>query len=256
MKKTLLVLLLCLAITGVVSATPLTDYSAGKIQIDFGLGWAIDGTSGTGSGFGGAIINDGFGGSSSGLAGNLGVTVGLSSNFALRLKNNSFCGSTYSYSYLNPVTGNTDNISGTGYISDTELDFMYQALTLDSSPVSLTVLIGFDVPVLGATVTDSNWNNYYGYSTGNIYQFNMIGGGFLGGLQLVAPINDSTNFYANGDLGTSHWGLGAGVGFALNPQFDINVGVDFKSFNVNSVNSNLNGTIYATQPNVGISYRF
>lgn len=251
MKRSLLVLCLCLLITGVASATPLTDYSAGKIQIDLGLGWAIDGANG-----GGSILQAGFN-NGSGAAGNLGLTVGLSNNFALRLKTSGFSGSTYSYSWIDPVSTNQYTISGTGYVTDTELDFVYQALTLDSSPVSLAIQLGFDVPVLGLIVSDSNWNNYWGYyGSGNMYQASTFGGGFLGGVQLVTPINDSTNFYANADLGTSHWDVGGGVGFVLSPQFDINVGVEYKSFNLNSINSNLSGTIYSTVPNLGLSFRF
>ena len=256
MKKILLVLCLCLAISSVAAATPLTDYSLGKTQIDLGLGWASDGTSGVNGDINAHpvewAINQQFG-SGSGGVGNLGVTVGLSSNMALRLKTLMFNGSTYNSPQLPDGSGFT----ATGYVSDTEFDFMYQALTLDRCPVSLTVLIGFDVPVLGTIFSSNNWDNYYGgYTSGNIAQFSLIGGGFVGGLQLVTPINDTTNFYANGDLGTSHWGLGVGVGFALAPQFDFNIGVDYRSFNLNSINSNLNGSITSTQPTIGISYRF
>ena len=251
MKKILLVLGLCLAFTSVAAAAPLTDYSLGKTQIDLSLGWAIDGTSGVNGDINAHpvewAINKEFG-SASGGVGDLGVTVGLSSNIALRLKTTMFAGNTYvlpSTYNPNPWTWNSPSV--TGYVSDTELDFMYQALTLDTSPVSLAVLIGFDVPVMGAIGSDQN---------GNVYQASLVGGGFLGGVQLVTPINNTTNFYANADLGTSHWDLGAGVGFVLTPQFDFNIGVDYRSFNVNSFNGNLNGTIYSTQPTIGISYRF
>ena len=155
MKKILLVLCLCLAISSVAAATPLTDYSLGKTQIDLGLGWASDGTSGVNGDINAHpvewAINQQFG-SGSGGVGNLGVTVGLSSNMALRLKTLMFNGSTYNSPQLPDGSGFT----ATGYVSDTEFDFMYQALTLDRCPVSLTVLIGFDVPVLG-TIFSSNW---------------------------------------------------------------------------------------------------
>ena len=125
---------------------------------------------------------------------------------------------------------------------------MWQVLPLNQSPVSTTLFIGFDAPVLGAVGNDTN---------GNLYQMSMISGGFLGGVQLVAPVgSNATTLYASADIGTARWDIGGGVGFGLTPNFDINLGVDYKSYFVSSINTYLNGTISSVEPKIGLSFRF
>lgn len=252
MKKIVLVVCLCLFVAGVATATPLTDYSLGNVGLNIGLGWSGSSSNASGSIIPGSkgdtawLINQDFNNGSGGVF-DIGLTVGLGQNIALRLKSSTFSGNTYTWNdqWQDPWWYTGDSL--TGYVSDSEFDIMWQACSLDRTPFSLTVLLGFDAPIIGAVGSSSN---------GNTYQMSMLGGGVLGGLQAVVPLNDSTSIFANADIGSARWDVGGGVGFNLAQWCDFNLQVDYKSYNLNAFNSNLNGSVTSIQPKIGVDFRF
>jgi len=198
MKKTLAGIILGLLLSGVIYAAPLTDYSRGSAQVDFGVGYnsgsANDPNNSPSLSFG------------NGIAVNGAFTAGLSEELALRLR------VLYSNSFSNQNTSGT-SITVNSVITPIA-EVLWQCITLERSPVALTIAAGFEAPCLSVASGNSS---VFGPNYAPTLTF---------GLQAVAPINESVKVFANADFGLKATIAGVGVSYAVAKDADINIGVN------------------------------
>ena len=230
MKKTLAGIILGLLLSGVIYAAPLTDYSRGSAQVDFGVGY----NSGS--------ANDPYNSPSltfgNGVAANGAITVGLGDELAVRLR----------LLYANSVAGSGgDNTITVNSITLPVIEIVWQCIPFERSPVAVALSVGFDEAYL-------NW------SSGSMGVFGpSMPPRATFGIQAVGVVSDEIKVYANADLGLWTSIAGAGVSYAVAKDTDINLGVNavncFPIYKDEAV-AIATRNITSIMPYCSLSYRF
>jgi len=213
MKKILSGVAALLMVSSVGFASPLTDYSQGKVALDLSVRSSND------------VTADGidFDGKTSNV--NYGVTVGLGNKFAFQYKQDN--------------ADAKDKYFGAGISLHPELaSNQYNVLYQINPNVSAFV---------GLTNTQPTLNSQDGkHATG--YQVGVIG---------TVPIGDKATAYASLGYGDKIEDYEFGLGYAIAPNLELNVGykdTKFKKLNMNDGDSDF--TYKAHGLTYGVTYKF
>jgi hypothetical protein len=219
MKKVLSGVAALLMVSSVGFASPLTDYSQGKVAIDLSVRSSND------------ITSDGYDYDGKTSNFNYGATVGLGNGFAFQYKQDN--------------ADSKDRSFGSLYITEhTELKSnQYNVLYQVNPNVSAFV---------GLINTKPQWKDSAGYggsgknTTG--YQVGVIG---------TMPIADKTTVYASLGYGDKIEDYEFGIGYEVATNLELNVGykdTKFKKLNMNDGSSDFNYKAHGLT--YGVTYKF
>ncbi|MEI6285818.1 MAG: hypothetical protein WCP79_04865 [Bacillota bacterium] len=229
MKKVLAGIILGLMLSSAVYAAPLTDYSWGSAQVDFGLGYNCGGA------------NDPWNSPSlsfgNGIAANAGMTVGLGSQLAFRARVN------FADNLTNTNTSENNVVYAT--VNPT-LELLWQCIPYERSPVALAVFGGCQFPF----VFDSGGR----WPLGNHSAY-----GIWAGAQAMFQPMDRVTVFTGAAMGNKSAELMLGAGYSIDKSFDVNIGVNaINYFPVHKDSSPALATLNITSitPYCSLSYRF
>lgn len=220
MKKVLSGVAALLMVSSVGFASPLTDYSQGKVAVDLSVRSSNDVT---------ADGND-YDGKTSNF--NYGVTVGLGNNLAFQYKQDN--ADTKNYSDFNGPS-----VSGHAELESNQYNILYQVNPNVSAFVGLTNT----KPQLKTSDGDWNGKNSTGYQVGVV---------------ATVPIADKTTAYASLGYGDKIEDYEFGLGYAVATNLELNVGykdtkykkLQLQDPDTNDFNYKVHGLTY------GITYKF